>query len=177
MICLTSKTPFSSPDTRQSKSPPPCGSQSSDGTRNHTAAAALRAHLLRLSLTYALAACPLRAIRLSPARPKTESLVRASSIMGTNLTKLGLMEQDLDLNKEFESGRAGKNQCDSEVEQIICPGSGRTTETARNPHKGLCTKNRQTLMLWVVSEDMERDVFMSAAEAQVHGIVDLVAVA
>ncbi|KAF9660762.1 hypothetical protein SADUNF_SadunfMtG0007700 (mitochondrion) [Salix dunnii] len=139
--------------------------------------------------------------------------------MGTNLTKLGLMEQDLDLNKEFESGRAGKNQCDSEVRiedlretahesressvgledptafrprgsmpgirgdildpfpWIICPGSGRTTETARNPHKGLCTKNRQTLMLWVVSEDMERDVFMSAAEAQVHGIVDLVAVA
>ncbi|CAK7324918.1 unnamed protein product [Dovyalis caffra] len=31
--------------------------------------------------------------------------------------------------------------------------------------------------LWVVSEDMERDVFMSATEAQVHGIVDLVAVA
>nr|UPT34554.1 clp protease proteolytic subunit [Idesia polycarpa] len=31
--------------------------------------------------------------------------------------------------------------------------------------------------LWVVSEDMERDVFMSAVEAQVHGIVDLVAVA
>lgn len=30
--------------------------------------------------------------------------------------------------------------------------------------------------LWVVSEDMERDVFMSATEAQVHGIVDLVAV-
>nr|YP_009327700.1 clp protease proteolytic subunit [Idesia polycarpa]APB02889.1 clp protease proteolytic subunit [Idesia polycarpa] len=30
--------------------------------------------------------------------------------------------------------------------------------------------------LWVVSEDMERDVFMSAVEAQVHGIVDLVAV-
>ena len=30
--------------------------------------------------------------------------------------------------------------------------------------------------LWVVSEDMERDVFMSAAEAQAHGIVDLVAV-
>nr|YP_010828146.1 clp protease proteolytic subunit [Santalum spicatum]WFF45164.1 clp protease proteolytic subunit [Santalum spicatum] len=29
--------------------------------------------------------------------------------------------------------------------------------------------------LWVVSEDMERDVFMSAAEAQSHGIVDLVA--
>ena len=29
------------------------------------------------------------------------------------------MEQDLDLNKdkELESGRAGKNQCDSEVEQ------------------------------------------------------------
>nr|AJE71897.1 ATP-dependent Clp protease proteolytic subunit [Strophostyles leiosperma] len=30
--------------------------------------------------------------------------------------------------------------------------------------------------LWVISEDMERDVFMSAAEAQAHGIVDLVAV-
>nr|YP_010214693.1 clp protease proteolytic subunit [Moquiniella rubra]UBN08614.1 clp protease proteolytic subunit [Moquiniella rubra] len=29
--------------------------------------------------------------------------------------------------------------------------------------------------LWVVSEDMERDVFMSATEAQDHGIVDLVA--
>nr|YP_009907684.1 clp protease proteolytic subunit [Aspidopterys obcordata]YP_010261425.1 clp protease proteolytic subunit [Aspidopterys concava]QLI54241.1 clp protease proteolytic subunit [Aspidopterys obcordata]UIB40507.1 clp protease proteolytic subunit [Aspidopterys concava] len=31
--------------------------------------------------------------------------------------------------------------------------------------------------LWVVSEDMERDVFMSATEAQAHGIVDRVAVA
>nr|YP_009326014.1 ATP-dependent Clp protease proteolytic subunit [Citrullus lanatus]YP_009348056.1 ATP-dependent Clp protease proteolytic subunit [Citrullus lanatus subsp. mucosospermus]APD52505.1 ATP-dependent Clp protease proteolytic subunit [Citrullus lanatus]APW82487.1 ATP-dependent Clp protease proteolytic subunit [Citrullus lanatus]APW82572.1 ATP-dependent Clp protease proteolytic subunit [Citrullus lanatus]APW82742.1 ATP-dependent Clp protease proteolytic subunit [Citrullus lanatus subsp. mucosospermu len=30
--------------------------------------------------------------------------------------------------------------------------------------------------LWVVSEDLERDVFMSATEAQAHGIVDLVAV-
>lgn len=30
--------------------------------------------------------------------------------------------------------------------------------------------------LWVISEDMERDVFMSAKEAQAHGIVDLVAV-
>nr|AGW04877.1 clp protease proteolytic subunit protein [Sisyranthus trichostomus] len=30
--------------------------------------------------------------------------------------------------------------------------------------------------LWVVSEDMERDVFMSATEAQAYGIVDLVAV-
>nr|YP_011004075.1 ATP-dependent Clp protease proteolytic subunit [Crassula deltoidea]WPS93253.1 ATP-dependent Clp protease proteolytic subunit [Crassula deltoidea] len=29
---------------------------------------------------------------------------------------------------------------------------------------------------WIVSEDMERDVFMSATEAQAHGIVDLVAV-
>nr|ARC98301.1 clp protease proteolytic subunit [Chamaebatia foliolosa]ARC98455.1 clp protease proteolytic subunit [Dryas drummondii]ARD04410.1 clp protease proteolytic subunit [Dryas octopetala var. asiatica] len=29
--------------------------------------------------------------------------------------------------------------------------------------------------LWVVSEDMERDVFMSSTEAQAHGIVDLVA--
>nr|YP_010980517.1 clpP-like protease [Phaius philippinensis]WOC84956.1 clpP-like protease [Phaius philippinensis] len=30
--------------------------------------------------------------------------------------------------------------------------------------------------LWVISEDMERDVFMSATEAQTHGIVDLVAI-
>ena len=30
--------------------------------------------------------------------------------------------------------------------------------------------------LWVVSKDLERDVFMSATEAQTHGIVDLVAV-
>ncbi|KAF1876919.1 hypothetical protein Lal_00033844 [Lupinus albus] len=30
--------------------------------------------------------------------------------------------------------------------------------------------------LWLVSEDMERDVFMSAAEAQAHRIVDIVAV-
>uniref|UniRef100_UPI0031F46B9D clp protease proteolytic subunit n=1 Tax=Schisandra macrocarpa TaxID=3137155 RepID=UPI0031F46B9D len=30
--------------------------------------------------------------------------------------------------------------------------------------------------LWVVSEDMERDVFMSATEAQAHGVVDLVAI-
>nr|UPU96340.1 ATP dependent Clp protease proteolytic subunit [Arceuthobium blumeri]UPU96371.1 ATP dependent Clp protease proteolytic subunit [Arceuthobium blumeri] len=29
---------------------------------------------------------------------------------------------------------------------------------------------------WILSEDMERDVFMSATEAQAHGIVDLVAV-
>nr|UPQ44257.1 clp protease proteolytic subunit protein [Solanaceae sp. YYL-2022] len=29
---------------------------------------------------------------------------------------------------------------------------------------------------WVVSQDMERDVFMSATEAQAYGIVDLVAV-
>nr|UAU41050.1 ClpP [Aristolochia contorta] len=28
--------------------------------------------------------------------------------------------------------------------------------------------------LWVITEDMERDVFMSATEAQAHGIVDLV---
>nr|YP_009333862.1 ATP-dependent Clp protease proteolytic subunit [Glycosmis mauritiana]AOZ20815.1 ATP-dependent Clp protease proteolytic subunit [Glycosmis mauritiana] len=30
--------------------------------------------------------------------------------------------------------------------------------------------------VWVVSEDMERDTFMSATEAQAHGLVDLVAV-
>nr|YP_010724722.1 ATP-dependent Clp protease proteolytic subunit 1 [Tigridia pavonia]WDW31935.1 ATP-dependent Clp protease proteolytic subunit 1 [Tigridia pavonia] len=35
---------------------------------------------------------------------------------------------------------------------------------------------RTGIPLWVISEDMERDVFMSATEAQAHGIVDLVAV-
>nr|UNA62935.1 clp protease proteolytic subunit [Leea guineensis] len=35
---------------------------------------------------------------------------------------------------------------------------------------------RTSKPFWVVSEDMERDVFMSATEAQAHGIVDLVAV-
>nr|YP_010734603.1 ATP-dependent Clp protease proteolytic subunit [Euphorbia nutans]WEH01462.1 ATP-dependent Clp protease proteolytic subunit [Euphorbia nutans] len=29
---------------------------------------------------------------------------------------------------------------------------------------------------WVISEDIERDVFMSATEAQAHGIVDVIAV-
>jgi ATP-dependent Clp protease protease subunit len=29
--------------------------------------------------------------------------------------------------------------------------------------------------VWVVSEDLERDVFMSATEAQAHGLVDFVA--
>ena len=29
--------------------------------------------------------------------------------------------------------------------------------------------------LWIISEDMERDVFMSAKEAKTYGIVDLVA--
>ena len=29
---------------------------------------------------------------------------------------------------------------------------------------------------WVVHEDMERDIFMSATEAQAYGIVDFVAV-
>nr|UDZ59544.1 clp protease proteolytic subunit [Echinodorus berteroi] len=33
---------------------------------------------------------------------------------------------------------------------------------------------RTTRPLWVISEDMERDVFMSATEAQAYGIVDLV---
>ncbi|KAL4188885.1 hypothetical protein AMTRI_Chr08g204240 [Amborella trichopoda] len=35
---------------------------------------------------------------------------------------------------------------------------------------------QRTGPLWVVSEDMERDVFMSATETQAHGIVDLIAV-
>ena len=48
----------------------------------------------------------------------------------------------------------------------IYPGYGRTTETARNPYNGLCTKIGQALM----------DTFMSATEAQAHGLVDLVAV-
>jgi hypothetical protein len=57
---------------------------------------------------------------LKPGRPDQRLKARpgqAIFIMGTDLTELGLMEQDLDFNKEFESGRAGKNQCDSEVEQ------------------------------------------------------------
>ena len=29
--------------------------------------------------------------------------------------------------------------------------------------------------LWVLTEDLERDVFMSATEAQAHGIIDLIA--
>lgn len=29
--------------------------------------------------------------------------------------------------------------------------------------------------LWVLTEDLERDVFMSAREAQAHGIIDLIA--
>lgn len=29
---------------------------------------------------------------------------------------------------------------------------------------------------WVISEDLERDIFMSAEEAQAHGIVDLVGI-
>ncbi|KAK8999905.1 hypothetical protein V6N11_082043 [Hibiscus sabdariffa] len=58
------KAPFPSA-LPEAKSPPPYKSQSSDGTWNHTAAAALRARLLHLPVTYALAACPLRAIRLS----------------------------------------------------------------------------------------------------------------
>ncbi|KAI9200003.1 hypothetical protein LWI28_001362 [Acer negundo] len=35
---------------------------------------------------------------------------------------------------------------------------------------------RTSKPLWVVSKDMERDTFMSATEAQTHGIVDFVAV-
>nr|YP_009655162.1 clpP protease proteolytic subunit [Geosiris australiensis]QCL17216.1 clpP protease proteolytic subunit [Geosiris australiensis] len=34
---------------------------------------------------------------------------------------------------------------------------------------------RTSTPFWVISEDMERDVFMSATEAQAYGIVDLVA--
>lgn len=34
----------------------------------------------------------------------------------TDLTKLDLMEQDLDLNKKLKSGRTDKNKCDSKVE-------------------------------------------------------------
>nr|YP_011035588.1 ATP-dependent Clp protease proteolytic subunit [Kaempferia parviflora]YP_011035675.1 ATP-dependent Clp protease proteolytic subunit [Cornukaempferia aurantiflora]WIM35539.1 ATP-dependent Clp protease proteolytic subunit 1 [Curcuma longa]WIM51352.1 ATP-dependent Clp protease proteolytic subunit 1 [Curcuma wenyujin]WIM51438.1 ATP-dependent Clp protease proteolytic subunit 1 [Curcuma phaeocaulis]WRI59900.1 ATP-dependent Clp protease proteolytic subunit [Kaempferia parviflora]WRI59987.1 ATP-de len=33
---------------------------------------------------------------------------------------------------------------------------------------------RTGMPLWVVAQDMERDIFMSATEAQAHGIVDLV---
>ena len=50
----------------------------------------------------------------------------------------------------------------------------RTTETARNHHKGYVQRIGKPL--WVVSEDMERDVFMSAKEAKTYGIVDAVAI-
>ncbi|KAL4026072.1 hypothetical protein IC575_014496 [Cucumis melo] len=50
---------------------------------------------------------------------------------------------------------------------------GERTTRLRNPHKGLCTKTGKPL--WVISEDMERDVFMSQ-RSPAHGIVDLVAV-
>ncbi|KAK8482888.1 hypothetical protein V6N11_021660 [Hibiscus sabdariffa] len=43
---------------------PPCRSQSSNVTWNHTAVTALQARLLCLPVTYALAACPIRAIRI-----------------------------------------------------------------------------------------------------------------
>ena len=29
--------------------------------------------------------------------------------------------------------------------------------------------------LWVICQDLERDVFMSATEAQIYGIIDLIA--
>nr|QUT08594.1 clp protease proteolytic subunit [Changiostyrax dolichocarpus]QUT08676.1 clp protease proteolytic subunit [Changiostyrax dolichocarpus] len=35
---------------------------------------------------------------------------------------------------------------------------------------------RTSKPLWIISDDMERDVFMSATEAQTYGIIDLVAV-
>jgi hypothetical protein len=35
------------------------------------------------------------------------------------------------------------------INRRICSRSRRTTETARNPHKGLCTKNRQTLIGYI----------------------------
>ena len=37
-------------------------------------------------------------------------------------------------------------------------------------------KEQANPYLWGVSKDMERDLFMSAKEAQAHGIVDVVAV-
>jgi ATP-dependent Clp protease protease subunit len=35
---------------------------------------------------------------------------------------------------------------------------------------------RTSKPLWIISEDLERDVFMSTKEAKVNGIVDLVAI-
>ncbi|KAK8652181.1 hypothetical protein V6N13_061203 [Hibiscus sabdariffa] len=66
------KAPFPSA-LPEAKSPPPCRSQSSDGTWNHTAAAALRARLLRLPVTYALAACPLWIFVRRPMNQSQES--------------------------------------------------------------------------------------------------------
>ncbi|KAG4158378.1 hypothetical protein ERO13_D02G116125v2, partial [Gossypium hirsutum] len=47
-------------------------------------------------------------------------------------------------------------------------------EEIRKLHESITTVyvQRTGKPLWVVSEDMERDVFMSATEAQAHGIVD-----
>nr|VDD36159.1 unnamed protein product [Brassica oleracea] len=50
----------------------------------------------------------------------------------------------------------------------------RTTKTSQTITRVYVQRTGKPI--WVVSEDMERDVFMSATEAQAHGIVDLVAV-
>ncbi|KAJ6795724.1 ATP-dependent Clp protease proteolytic subunit [Iris pallida] len=50
----------------------------------------------------------------------------------------------------------------------------KTTETSRNLTKVYVQRTGNPL--WIISEDMERDVFMSTTEAQAHSIVDLVAV-
>ncbi|KAL9991161.1 putative endopeptidase Clp [Helianthus debilis subsp. tardiflorus] len=57
----------------------------------------------------------------------------------------------------------------------IHPGSGRELLKLRETLTRVYVQ-RTGKPVWVVSEDMERDVFMSATEAQAYGIVDLVAV-
>lgn len=49
--------------------------------------------------------------------------------------------------------------------------SGISDEVAWNHHKGLSVQWTRT-PTWVVSEDMERNVFMSTTNAQAHGNFD-----
>ena len=77
---------------------------------------------------------------------------------------------------------------DSQLRVMIHQPAGSFSEVATGEfilEVGELLKLRETLTrvyvqrtgkpFWVVSEDMERDIFMSATEAQAYGIVDLVA--
>lgn len=86
------------------------------------------------------------------------------------------------------------NMCKNKVRFVLCQEiyqvnsiSLRRSQEVRRQQKLKGLKKRQgelshptrvyvPLLLWVVSKDMERDIFMSATEAQTCGIVDLVSV-